>query len=252
MIAGSGPVLTVRRALAMLGLDGVRRAALGLRPWPGPLGEAGATQLERVIERSKHAGRVALALRPSGYDAEVTYLVTLLQALGRLVVHYHFADDAQQIRRLMQPLPPERQGEPEEPGMNEASAAYAVLGADIEAIGHAVARWWGLADSVLAMIRPLPRTTPVRQPDNEDELLRALGSCAHEAVDALDQPAPRVAAALQKVAQRYARALGVTLRDVQAALQGRSPGPISEAGLTAPAPLDALPPDGRAKARSPA
>ena len=41
--AGSGPVLTIRRAIAMLGLDGVRRAALGLRAWPGPLaGSCGA------------------------------------------------------------------------------------------------------------------------------------------------------------------------------------------------------------------
>ena len=35
-VPGSGPVLTVRRAIAMLGLDGVRRAALALRAWPGP------------------------------------------------------------------------------------------------------------------------------------------------------------------------------------------------------------------------
>jgi non-specific serine/threonine protein kinase len=245
-------VLTVRRAIAMLGLEGVRRAALGLRPWPGPLDDAAAARLERVVARCKLAGRVALALRPLGYDGEVAYLVTLLQSLGRLVVQYHFPDDAQQIHRLMQPAPPEREGEAEEPGMSEAGAAYAVLGADIASIGHAVARWWGLADSVLSMIRPLPRTTPVRQPDNEDELLRALASCAHEAVDALEQPAPRVAAALQKVAQRYGRALDLTLRDLQAALQGRAPGPISEAGLTAPAPLDALPPEGRSAARSPA
>src|SRR4030095_10151393 len=41
MIAGSGPVLTMRRAIAMVGLDGVRRAALALRDWPGPLGGGG-------------------------------------------------------------------------------------------------------------------------------------------------------------------------------------------------------------------
>ncbi|MFO1288650.1 MAG: HDOD domain-containing protein [Rubrivivax sp.] len=41
-VSGGGPVLTVRRAIAMIGMDGVRRAALGLRKWPGPLDEAGA------------------------------------------------------------------------------------------------------------------------------------------------------------------------------------------------------------------
>ena len=84
-VAGSGPVLTVRRAIAMLGLDGVRRGALALRPWPGPLGaEDAARSWPRLVERCKRAGRVALALRPAGYDAEVVYLITLLQNLGRL------------------------------------------------------------------------------------------------------------------------------------------------------------------------
>ncbi len=99
--------------------------------------------------------------RPA-YDAEVVYLITLLQNLGRLVVHYHFADEAQQIRRLMQPAASAREGEPEDPGMSEELASFAVLGADIEAIGAAVARWWGLDESVLAMIRRLPLATPVR------------------------------------------------------------------------------------------
>ena len=221
-VSGSGPVLTVRRAIAMIGLDGVRRAALALRDWPGPLGDAGAAELQRLIDRCKRAGRIALILRPPGYDAEVVYLVTLLQNLGRLVVQYHFADEAQQIRRLMQPAPPAREGEPEEPGMTEESAAFAVLGADIEALGAAVARHWGLDDSVLEMIRRQPVATAVRSGDTDDEMLRSVASCANEAIDALALPAHRVQGALQRVVQRYGRVLEVGLRDLQAALQGQS------------------------------
>jgi len=238
LLAGSGPVLTVRRAIAMLGLDGVRRAALALREWPGPLQEGGAQQLQTLIDRCKCAGRVAIALRPAGYDSEVVYLITLLQNLGRLVVQYHFADEAQQIRRLMKTAPSARQGEPDEPGMNEEAAAYAVLGADIEAIGAAVARHWGLDDSVLVMARRLPLATPVRNTEADDDLLRTLASCANEAVDALGEPAPRVAQALQRVVQRYGRVLGVNMRDVQAALQGKSPAAAAPISHTAHAPLE--------------
>lgn len=239
-VAGSGPVLTVRRAIAMLGLDGVRRAALALRTWPGPLDEPGAQALNSLIERSKRAGRVALALRPAPYDAEVVYLLTQLQNLGRLVVHYHFADEAQQIRRLMQPVPSPREGEPDEPGMSEEAAAYAVLGVDIEAIGVAVARHWGLDDGVVALMRRLPLATPVRAADTDDDVLRALASCANEAVDATLLPAARSGAALQRVAQRYARVLGLGLRELQQALQGPDDAPISREGQTAFGALDAL------------
>ncbi len=239
-VSGSGPVLTVRRAIAMLGLDGVRRAALALRRWPGPLNEGGATELQRLVERCQRAGRTALALRPAGYDAEVIYLVTLLQNLGRLVVHYHFPDEAAQIRRLMQPAPATREGEPEEPGMEEERASFAVLGADSEAIGLAVARHWGLDESVLALVRRLPLATPVRTLDSDDELLRAVASCANEAVDALALPAPRVATALHRVVSRYGRALDFGVRELQAALQGTPSGPVGSAP-TMPAPLDELP-----------
>ncbi len=235
-LSGNGPVLTVRRAIAMLGLDGVRRAALALRPWPGPLDDGGATALQRLADRCKRAGRVALALRPAGYDSEVVYLITLLQNLGRLVVHYHFADEAQQIRRLMQPAPSVREGEPEDPGMDEEGAAFAVLGVDIEGIGNAVARHWGLDDGVVAMIRRQPRATAVRTPESDDDMLRTLGSCANETMDALQVPAPRVAAALQRVVQRYGRILGISMRDLQAALQATPAGAISSP-LTAPMPL---------------
>ncbi len=240
-VSGSGPVLTVRRAIAMLGLDGVRRAALALRPWPGPLQAEAAQELERLIARVKRAGRVALALRPAGYDGEVVYLITLLQNLGRLVVQYHFADEAAQIRRLMQSAPAAQDGEPEEPGMSEEAASFAVLGADIEAIGAAVARHWGLDDSVLPMMRRLPMATPVRHGDGDDDQLRLSASAANEAVDAMALPAHHLLQGLQRVVQRYGRALDITLKDVQAALQDMPPdgraAPVSTP--TNFAPLDA-------------
>ncbi|MDP1935896.1 MAG: HDOD domain-containing protein [Hylemonella sp.] len=254
-ISGSGPVLTVRRAIAMMGLEGVRRAALGLRAWPGPLNETGAADLERLIDRCKRAGRVAVALRPAGYDAEVIYLIALMQNLGRLVVHYHFADEAAQIRRLMQPAPPPRPEEPEEPGMTEEGAAFAVLGVDIEGIGAAVARHWGLDDSVLTMVRRQPLATAPRTADGDDDLLRAAASCANEAVDALAQPAPRVAAALARVVARYGRLLNFGPRELQEALQAKAGSPLAaaqtvQAAMTAPMPLEPEPAAGAARLRT--
>ena len=225
-VAGNGSVLTVRRAIAMLGLDGVRRSALALRTWPGPLDEAGAACLQRLIDSCKRAGRLAVALRPAGYDSEVVYLLTLLQSLGRLVAQYHFAEEAVQIRRLMQPAPATALGEPEDPGMTEEAASFAVLGADIEAVGAAVARQWGMDDAVLAMIRRMPLGVAVHAADDDSELLRCVASCANEVIDALALPQARVVAALQRVVQRYGRSLALTGRDLKQALKSCD-GPFS-------------------------
>lgn len=220
-MAGSGPVLTLRRALALLGVDGVRTAANSLRHWPGPMSEEAAGTMARLMNVVRLCGHAAQALRPPGYDPEVVYLVAALQNLGRLLVQYHFPEESEQIRQLMQPVPPAQPGGTESPGMSEESAAYAVLGADIESIGAAVARHWGLGDEVQHMIRRLPVNKPVRHPDSDADMLRAAASAANEAVDAMTRlPTPRIGAALAHVAQRYARVLELSPKELQEALQG--------------------------------
>lgn len=105
--------------------------------------------------------------------------------------------------------------------MSEESAAYAVLGVDIESLGAAVARHWGLGDEVQHMIRRLPVNKPVRHPDSDADMLRAAASAANEAVDAMTRlPTPRIGAALAHVAQRYARVLELSPKELQEALQG--------------------------------
>jgi HD-like signal output (HDOD) protein len=153
----------------------------------------------------------------------VVHLVALLQCLGRLVTHYHFPEEAAQIDRLMQPVPSEEEGKPDEPGMGEEGASLAVLGVEIEALGAAVARHWGLDESVLHMIRRFGPRAAVRAIENDDEMLRATACCANEVVDALTLPARQSLAAMQRVAQRFGRALNLTLRDLQMAAQGQSP-----------------------------
>jgi eukaryotic-like serine/threonine-protein kinase len=233
---GNGAVLTIRRAIALVGVDGLRRAANALRVWPGPLSPTGAATLQQVMELVRLAGYAAQALRPAGYDAEVVYLVAMLQNLGRLLVQYHFPDEAEQIRLLMQPEPPAdgaEPGAPQQPGLSESVAAQAVLGTDVESIGAAAARHWGLGDEIQHLIRRLAPNSPVRNPDDDLDVLRITASAANEAVDAVEGlPPQRVGAALDAVAHRYARALkidGKTLREAVHAARAaqRSGAPVA-------------------------
>ena len=240
-IQGNGPVLTLRRIISLIGVNGVRLAANTLRAWPGPLSEPQAAALQITLDRARLAGHTAQALRPAGYDAQVIYLIAVLQNLGRLMLRYHFADEAAQIEQLMKPGPREP-GTPDQPGLSEAAAAYAVLGIDIESLGDAVARQWGLGDDVMHMARRLPPEAPVRKPDSDAEMLRLTASAANDVVDAVSTlGGARAAAAIGQIAQRYARALGLSARDlsdgVQAArevLRKGTPLPASRRGDVAP------------------
>ena len=226
-LGGAAPVLTIRRCVAMLGLNGVKQAASGLRRWPGPLSEAGALAMDKAVQLARLAALTAQRLRPPGYDAEVVYLVTLLQNLGRLLVQYHFADEAEQIRQLMLPAPAASSatvgaaGRGAQPGMSESMASLAVLGVDIGALGSAVTRHWALGDEVQHMGSRLALDRPVLTPDSDADMLRITASAANEAVDAMALPGTpqRKVLAMSQLAQRYARVLDLTPKDVQDALQ---------------------------------
>jgi eukaryotic-like serine/threonine-protein kinase len=221
-VAGNGPVLTLRRIISLIGVNGVHAAANRLRQWPGPLEGHAAQTLRVLMERVHLAGHLAQALRPAGYDGQVTYLIAVLQNLGRLMVHYHFATEAEQIAQLMLPHPADSHSSStsELPGMTEEAAAYAVLGVTMETLATAVARAWGLDDQVQHMVRRVPADAAVRKPDTDADVLRLAASAANEVVDAINTLAPhKIDPMLTRVAQRYARALGLNSRYLQKALQ---------------------------------
>lgn len=229
---GGETVLNMQRAIQMLGLDGVQRAANALKPWPGPLTPVAAEMLRQVMARVIKAGQVAQALRPAGYDAEVVYLITVMQNLGRLLLQYHFPDDAQQIRQLM--VPPEPTEEiPHPPSLSEQAAAYAVLGCDLDALGAAVARHWGLGDELLQMIRRQPLDAPVHPPRTDADTLRLTCSLANELVDALTLPEAKRRPGVEAATRRYAKPLGLGLREVMDALNPGTQKPAQSAPAAA-------------------
>lgn len=217
---GAASILTLHRAVAMLGLEGIRRSALSLKPWPGALRGAAVDRLVEVLERCRHAARVARLLRPQGYDAEAVYMVAVLQNLGRIVLQYHFPEQAQQIRALMFPDDRGRRAGQEAPaGLSEETAAFSVLGVDLSAVGMAVGRHLGLDTATLTALKRLPGKGPVLPVARTDEeALCQTASCANEAIDALQLPPERATVELNAIVNRYGRALRLTVRGLRDAL----------------------------------
>jgi len=213
----SDVVLGLQRAIKMLGMLQVAQVAQGLRPWPGVLAPERVLNLRLALARTQKAAEVALPLAPAGYDPEVLRLTVLLQNLGRLLLYYHLPDEAEQVQALMQaPAPTEDQPNPQ--GLSERQAAFSVLGCDLDALAAAALRHWGLGDEAQHLaLRPEPDTT-IHSPHGDLDALRLTSALAIDLVDAVALPEPRRRQQLDAVVRRYARALGLTGRDIQAAL----------------------------------
>ncbi|WP_374661959.1 HDOD domain-containing protein [Inhella sp.] len=210
-------VLSLQRAITLLGQTEVRQLAAGLRPWPGILAPERVLNLRLALARSHKAADVAVPLAPAGYDPEVLRLTVLLQNLGRLLLYYHLPEEADQVQRLMK-APEASEAHPHPQGLTERQAAFSVLGCDLDALGSAAIRYLGLGDDAqLLAQRPEP-DAPIHAPHGDLEALRWSCSLANELVDALALPEPRRRQTLEAVTRRYARALGLSARDIQLAL----------------------------------
>jgi non-specific serine/threonine protein kinase len=204
----------VRRAIQLIGVQGVRRAASALRAWPGPLRGGQVQRLERALQRACLAGHVAELLTPAGIEPEGCLLAAQLQHLGRLLVLYHFPDDAVQMQGLMSPAPSQGAEAAVVPGMTESAAAMAVLGVDLRGLATAVVRHWGLDAGMQAMVCPLPRDKVVYSPKTVEGWISVIASCANEMVDGCLLPAAMQTHAQSRVASRYAKTLGYSAEDL--------------------------------------
>lgn len=217
--AGHSAVITVRRAVAMLGTSGVRRSLQALPEWPGNLAEPAAAALMEDMNRARLGGGVAQVLAPAGFDPEVLHLVTLMQSLGRMLVQRHFPNEAQHIRELMQPEPSCGVSGAFTPGLTEEAASFGVLGINSESLALAVVASWGLGDDMLRLMRRIPANRAVHAPSSEIEWFRIAASAANEVVEALTMSAQNPAAQLAQVVQRYDKTLGFSAQEAHEAVK---------------------------------
>lgn len=221
--AGGGSISTVSRAVALMGFAGVRNLALSLVLVEHMNDKLHAQQIKQEFLRALLAGTLAEELGASGPRqhgaAEEAFLGAMFRNLGRLLTEFYFPEEAEQVRRLVQPGVPAARETPRLP-VPESSASRTVLGLSYEELGLGVARHWGLPETLQRCMRLTESAPPpARPPAAPAERLRWIASAANEAADALLQHEPDEAARrLGALAERYTRALGVPARELLSAV----------------------------------
>lgn len=229
---GGGTITTVSRAVALLGFMAVRDLAGALPTLDDLPDRAQAEALRAEYLRCRSAGRLAARLCPTQAEEEPSCIVAMLQNLGRTLVQCYLPEQATQVRQLTHSK-----------GRSEADAALAVLGMSFEDLGCSVARTWGLPEVLIsAMRRP---GGAVRPPERRGDWFRLLGSLGNELVELRLRPDRRERIAQHHAAvERYAKALGLTSRQVWEAADASAPSApaaATPAGEPAtPSPADAL------------
>lgn len=144
---GGGPVSTVSRAILILGFDTVRDTALSLMLFDHLANHAQADTLKGEAVDSFYCGLLGRALARSTrlHDGEEALIAALFRNLGRMMCRLHFFEKSREVERLMA-----------EPGTTEEAASRRVFGISYDDFGLAVGRHWGLPNSLLEGMMPLP------------------------------------------------------------------------------------------------
>jgi serine/threonine protein kinase len=213
--AAGGAVSTVSRAVALVGFAGIRNMALSLVLLEHMQDKRHAEQLKEEFLRSLMAATLANELTPVAREAEESFLATMFQNLGRLLVGFYFPEEARQIRELAQPATAQSAA-----ALDESTAAQRVLGLSYGDIGQGVAKAWGLPDALQRAMRVPDGDAPARPVGAAGlERQRWLGRMATEVADAMLADGAHAPRRIEAIAERYGRALGVEPEQVQAASQ---------------------------------
>ncbi len=134
--AAGGGIGTVSRAVALVGVAGIRNLVLSALLLEHMGDKAHAVRIQQEFLRALMAGSLARELTPLARESEEAFLVGMLRNLGRLLTEYYFPEEALQIQRQV----PAGEG-----GMRGLeAAAQRVLGIGFDELTAGVARAWGL------------------------------------------------------------------------------------------------------------
>jgi eukaryotic-like serine/threonine-protein kinase len=215
--AGGGSISTVSRAVALVGFAGIRNMALSLVLLEHMHDKAHANLLKEEFLRSLMAGSLAGELCGAQREGEEAFIGAMFQNLGRLLTEFYFPEEARQIRGLVTAAGAKGTPNAARTANHEHAASINVLGLSFEELGLGVAKTWGLPDGLQRCMRRPKGEPPSRACDKADRS-HWVAMAANEVTDALMKAEPgRASASIAAVAERYTKALGLSVRDVQAA-----------------------------------
>ncbi len=214
-----GSISTVSRAVAMIGFAGIRNMALSLVLLEHMHDKAHALQLKEEFLRSLMAASLASELCGNSREGEEAFLGAMFQNLGRLLTEFYFPEEARQVRSQSAATAAKQIGmAPGAMAAQEQAASITVLGLSFEELGLGVAKAWGLPESLQRCMRKPAGDPPPRSCDSAAERMRWIALASNEVTDAMLTAEPgQVSQTIAGVAQRYARALGIDVREMQAA-----------------------------------
>ena len=193
-----GSISTVSRAVVILGLEQVRAIALGIVIFEHLRNGDQAAQLKDAACSSFLSAMLARSICQSEQprcDSEEAFIGAMFHRLGRHLAIYYFPDEYRDVQGVM-----------ESHGLDEASAAREIFGADFAEFGIAIGREWNLPESMIQAMRP-QRAGKVKAGNTPEQLIAQFSAFSNEAAEIAGGDARDMEQKLKTLLERYAECI---------------------------------------------
>jgi len=136
-------ILTVSKAIMVLGVDAIRNICLGLTLMESLLRGRRATRVMSDLGRSIHAAILAKHFTQAQKEpaSEEVFIAALLYRVGHMVFWCFSEDEGVALDALLKP------------GMDDSAAAKAVLGFGMQQLSHALVEEWKLSNLLVEIFK---------------------------------------------------------------------------------------------------
>jgi len=195
-----GSISTISRAVAILGVNGVREVAMSLLLFDHLENKAQAANMKDEIAATYFSGMLAreLSRKLGNRASEEVFICSMFHRLGRLLVIFYLPEEKHAIGELVRSR-----------GMDESRAAQDILGVSYEDLGMCVARKWNFPEQIVSSMRPVTEKLVNASVLNGDRL-RVMADLSNKLCDVVRSAGDRDRGQmLSELATRYHRDTGV-------------------------------------------
>ncbi len=205
----SGKVVTVSKAVLLLGFEKMRMIAVTLMIFEHLQNKTQATELKEAAIGSFMSGQIAMDIADNmrlGGREEV-FICAMLHSLGKMLVICYLPEEHSEIKSRMTKR-----------GFDEATAAQSVLGITYNALGMAVSRSWNFPDKIVRSME-VPPAGVIPPPRTEYETLRNLSSYSNDIFNrVMNTQEDGRTAALTDLSMRYNNSIPLSVQQMESVL----------------------------------
>lgn len=210
---GAGNVSTIDQVLALLGLNTVKSVALSLALLNSLSNKPQSRQLHAEVAASFFAGALAASVTRQlgpGYGTQEAQISGFMQNLGRSMSLFYLYEEIEKSRHLQI-----------EKNLSEEEAIERTLGTGYDNIGMAIAKHWGLPESLQHALQPDTLKTPPAQPASDAKTWQLMCAlfCRRMTAVLFRQPESQEKVEMPKCVDFFQKALNLNSKDVAETIQ---------------------------------